>query len=39
MIYSYSATRGLYAGLSLEGTVLSTRDAVNQASRLGPLAG
>ncbi|PRW57440.1 senescence-associated -like [Chlorella sorokiniana] len=31
MVYSYSATRGLFAGLSLEGTVLSTRDAVNQA--------
>lgn len=30
LVYSYCATRGAYAGVSIEGTVLSTRDAVNQ---------
>ena len=29
--YSYSVSRGAYAGLALEGTLLRSRDAVNQA--------
>jgi lipid-binding SYLF domain-containing protein len=28
-MYSYSRSQGLFAGISLEGTVLATRDRVN----------
>lgn len=30
VVWSYCATRGAYAGVSVEGTVLSPRDAINQ---------
>jgi lipid-binding SYLF domain-containing protein len=30
-MYSYSRTQGFFAGVSLEGTVLSTRDQMNAA--------
>jgi SH3 domain-containing YSC84-like protein 1 len=30
-MYSYSRTQGLFAGISLEGTVIGTRDQVNEA--------
>ena len=30
-MYSYSRTQGLFAGISLEGTVIGTRDEVNAA--------
>ena len=30
-MYSYSRTQGLFAGVSLEGTVISTRDDLNEA--------
>jgi SH3 domain-containing YSC84-like protein 1 len=29
-MYSYSRTQGLFAGISLEGTVIGTRDSVNE---------
>jgi lipid-binding SYLF domain-containing protein len=30
-VYTYSRTQGLFAGISLEGTVLTTRDQLNEA--------
>lgn len=32
VVYSYSSTRGAYAGVALEALLISSRDAVNQAS-------
>ena len=36
-MYSYSRTQGLFAGISLEGTVIGTRDEVNAAYYGGPV--
>ena len=37
-MYSYSRSQGLFAGISLEGTVIGTRDEVNAAYYGGPVA-
>jgi lipid-binding SYLF domain-containing protein len=29
-VYTYSRSQGLFAGISLEGTVIAARDGVNQ---------
>ena len=36
-MYSYSRSQGLFAGISLEGTVIGTRDEVNTAYYGGPV--
>jgi lipid-binding SYLF domain-containing protein len=36
-MYSYSRSQGLFAGISLEGTVIGTRDELNAAYYGGPV--
>jgi lipid-binding SYLF domain-containing protein len=37
-MYTYSRTQGLFAGISLEGTVIGTRDDLNEAYYGKPVA-